>query len=209
MKLYIMPGACSMVPHVALEWAKADYELEILDHGSVKSEKYLRINPQGSVPAIVDGDTIVTQNIAVQTYIDAKYPDANIFGSDSSPAKLAEIMHWLAFINSDVHKGFGPLFGPDGFVKDKTAQDELKENAKKKIVDLLQYPNEQLGTHDYLTGTKTTADIYLYVILTWAKKMQLDLSAYENFNAFISRIESDAGLTEVIRQEGISKIESL
>lgn len=74
---------------------------------------------------------------------------------------------------------------------------------------MLQYPNEQLGTHDYLTGTKTTADIYLYVILTWAKKMQLDLSAYENFNAFISRIESDAGLTEVIRQEGISKIESL
>lgn len=209
MKLYIMPGACSMVPHVALEWAKADYELEILDHGSVKSEEYLRINPQGSVPAIVDGDTVVTQNIAVQTYIDAKYPDANIFGSDSSPAKRAEIMHWLAFINSDVHKGFEPLFGPDGFVKDKTAQDELKENAKKKIVDLLQYPNEQLGTHDYLTGTKTTADIYLYVILTWAKKMQLDLSAYENFNAFISRIESDAGLTEVIRQEGISKIESL
>lgn len=209
MKLYIMPGACSMVPHVALEWAQADYELEILDHDSVKSEEYLRINPQGSVPAIVDGDTVVTQNIAVQTYIDAKYPDANIFGATSSPAQRAEIMHWLAFINSDVHKSFGPLFGADGFVKDTAAQADLKDNAKKKIVGLLEYPNERLGTQDYLTGTKTTADIYLYVILTWAKKMKLDLSSYKNFNAFISRIESDAGLTEVIRQEGISKIESL
>lgn len=209
MKLYIMPGACSMVPHVALEWTKADYELEILDHDSVKSVEYLRINPQGSVPAIVDGDTVVTQNIAVQAYIDAKYPDANIFGSDSSPAKHAEIMQWLAFINSDVHKSFGPLFGPEGFVSDEAAQADLKEQAKKKIVGLLKYPNEQLGKQDYLTGTKTTADIYLYVILTWAKKMELDLSAYENLNAFISRIESDAGVTEVIRQEGISKIESL
>lgn len=209
MKLYIMPGACSMVPHVALEWAKADYELEILNHDSVKSEEYLRINPQGSVPAIVDGETVVTQNIAVQTYIDAKYPDANIFSANSSPAERAQIMQWLAFINSDVHKSFGPLFSPDNFVTDKDAQADLKEQAKKKIVDLLKYPNEQLGTHDYLTGTKTTADIYLYVILTWAKKMELDLSAYKNLNAFISRIESDAGVTEVIRQEGLSKIESL
>ena len=209
MKLYIMPGACSMVPHVALEWAKADYELEILNHDSVKSEEYLRINPQGSVPAIVDGETVVTQNIAVQTYIDAKYPDANIFGANNSPAERAQIMQWLAFINSDVHKSFGPLFGPDNFVTDEDAQADLKEKAKKKIVGLLKYPNEQLGTHDYLTGTKTTADIYLYVILTWAKKMELDLSAYKNLNAFISRIESDAGVTEVIRQEGLSKIESL
>lgn len=209
MKLYIMPGACSMVPHAALEWAQADYELEILDHDSVKSEEYLRINPQGSVPAIVDGDTVVTQNIAVQTYIDAKYPDANILGATSSPAQRAEIMHWLAFINSDVHKSFGPLFGADGFVKDKAAQADLEDNAKKKIVGLLEYPNEKLSTQDYLTGSKTTADIYLYVILTWAKKMKLDLSSYKNFNAFISRIESDAGVTEVIRQEGISKIESL
>ena len=74
---------------------------------------------------------------------------------------------------------------------------------------MLAYPNKQLATRDYLTGTKTTADIYLYVILTWAKKMELDLSDYQNFNAFISRIESDAGVTEVIRQEGLSKIESL
>jgi hypothetical protein len=41
------------------------------------------------------------------------------------------------------------------------------------------------------------------------KKMELDLSAYKNFSAFISGIESDAGVIEVIRQEGISKIESL
>ena len=209
MKLYIMPGACSMVPHVALEWTKEDYELEILDHDSVKLDAYLRINPQGSVPAIVDGDTIVTQNIAVQTYIDAKYPDADIFGANESPAQRAEIMQWLAFINSDVHKSFAPLFGPDGFVTDETAKADLKETAKQKIVSLLEYPNRQLATRDYLTGTKTTADIYLYVILTWAKKMELDLSSYKNFNAFISRIESDAGVTEVIRQEGISKIESL
>ncbi|MBP8032852.1 MAG: glutathione S-transferase N-terminal domain-containing protein, partial [Psychrobacter sp.] len=85
MQLYVIPETCAVVPHTALEWTSADYELKLLDHDSVKSEEYLRINPQGAVPAIVDGDTIITQNIATQVYIDAAYPDANIFGSDTSP----------------------------------------------------------------------------------------------------------------------------
>ncbi|WP_296244928.1 MULTISPECIES: glutathione S-transferase family protein [unclassified Psychrobacter] len=209
MKLYIMPGACSMVPHTALEWTGADYALEILDQDSVKSEEYLRINPQGAVPAIVDGDTIITQNIATQVYIDATYPDANIFGSDTSPAGKGEMMHWLGFLNADLHKAFAPLFGPEGFVEGDTAQESLKEKAKEKIAHLLRLPNEQLGKHDYLTGTKTTADIYLYVALTWSKKFKIDLSDYKNLDAFVKRIEEDKGLTEILRQEGLEKIGSL
>lgn len=73
----------------------------------------------------------------------------------------------------------------------------------------MRLPNEQLGKHDYLTGTKTTADVYLYVTLTWAKKLEIDLSKCDNLNAFIKRIESDRGVTEVIKQQGLEKIESL
>ena len=214
MKLYIMPGACSFVPHTALEWTGADYELEILDHDSVKSEEYLRINPQGAVPAIVDGEIVVTQNIAVQSYIDAKYPDATIFGdnvfnNNDSPAKRAELLHWLGYVNADVHKAFAPLFGANSLVADKSAQKDLKEHAKNNIISLLKFANTQLSKQDYLTGNKSTADIYLYVMLRWSKDFKLDLSAYENFNAFIKRIEEDAGVTEVIRQEGLEKIGAL
>lgn len=209
MKLYVIPGTCAIVPHTALEWTGADYELEILDHEAVKSEEYLRINPQGVVPSIVDGETIVTQNIATQVYIDANYPDANIFGTDHSPAGKAQIMHWLAFLNADVHKAYAPLFDPDGFIEEESAQEKLKAKAQANISHLLRLPNEQLGKEEYLTGSKTTADIYLYVILTWAKKFEIDLSKYHNLNGFIKRIESDAGLTAVIEQQGLEKIESL
>lgn len=209
MKLYIMPGACSMVPHTALEWTGADYELEILDQDSVKSEDYLRINPQGAVPAIVDGDTIVTQNIATQVYINANYPEANIFGADTSPAGQAKLMQWLAFLNADLHKAFGPLFAAEGFVEGDAAQENLKKKAKEKIAHLLRLPNEQLGKTDYLTGSKTTADIYLYAALTWSKKFAIDLSDYKNFDGFIKRIEEDAGVTEILRQEELEKIGSL
>ncbi|WP_201586706.1 glutathione S-transferase family protein [Psychrobacter jeotgali] len=209
MKLYVIPGTCAVVPHTALEWADADYELELLDHDSVKSEAYLRINPQGAVPSIVDGATIITQNIATQVYIDACYPDAHIFGKNDSPAEKGQLMHWLAFLNADLHKAFAPLFGPEGFIEDESAQQQLKAKAKENIAHLLRLPNEQLGKQDYLTGSKTTADIYLYITLTWAKKFEIDLSKYNNLNGFIKRIEADEGLTAVIEQQGLEKIESL
>lgn len=209
MKLYVIPGTCAVVPHTALEWTDADYELELLDHDSVKSEAYLRINPQGAVPSIVDGDTIITQNIATQVYIDACYPDAHIFGKNDSPAEKGQLMHWLAFLNADLHKAFAPLFGPEGFIEDESAQQQLKAKAKENIAHLLRLPNEQLGKQDYLTGSKTTADIYLYITLTWAKKFEIDLSKYNNLNGFIKRIEADEGLTAVIEQQGLEKIESL
>ena len=209
MQLYVIPGTCAVVPHTALEWTGADYELKLLDHDSVKSEEYLRINPQGAVPAIVDGDTIITQNIATQVYIDASYPDANIFGSDTLPAGKGELMHWLGFLNADLHKAFAPLFGPDGFVEGDAAQESLKQKAKEKIAHLLRLPNEQLGKTDYLTGSKTTADIYLYITLTWAKKFEIDLSDYKNLDTFVKRIEEDKGLTAVIEQQGLEKIKTL
>ena len=85
-------------------------------------------------------------------------------------------MHWLGFLNADLHKVFAPLFGPDSFVEGNAAQENLKQKAKEKIAHLLRLPNEQLGKTDYLTGSKTTADIYLYITLTWAKKFEIDLS---------------------------------
>lgn len=210
MKLYIMPGACSFVPHTALEWSGVDYDLVKLNHDTVKSEDYLKVNPLGTVPAIVDGDTVISQNLAVQTYIDASYPDANIFGSDKSPAGKAGVMHWLSFINSDLHKAYMPIFAPQKFVADNEKElADLKQHAKENVVKLYGYPNEQLGKQDYLANEKTTADLYLYVTLRWAKGNDIDLSKYENFNDFIARIEADASVTEVLKQEGLDKIESL
>ncbi len=206
MKLYILPGACSFVPHTALEWTGADYELEIMDHDALKSDAYLSINPQGTVPALVDGDTVVTQNIAVQTYINALYPDAKIFGANQSPVEKADIMHWLAFLNADLHKGFAPLFAPHKFVEEDTAQEDLQSNAQEKVISMLDIPNTQLGKQEYLTGSKSTADVYLYVVLRWAKKFNLNVEKYQNFNAFISRIEADKGVTAALAQEGLEKV---
>ena len=121
MKLYGLPGACSFVPHVALEWLKArenaDYEFEAVTRELIKSPKFLALNPRGAVPVLVDGDLVLSQNQAILHYLDELYPNAKLFGSKTVRDK-AKAARWLAFFNADVHKSFVPLFRLPSYAND-------------------------------------------------------------------------------------------
>lgn len=87
MKLYYMPGACSMTPHTALEWIGQPYEAQSVDRREIKSPEYLKLNPQGAVPLLVDGDLALSQNAAILAYLDARFPQVRLFGSDDLKGK--------------------------------------------------------------------------------------------------------------------------
>ncbi len=202
MKLYVLAGACSMVPHTALEWSKTDYEFEIVGRDKIKSPEYLKLNPQGAVPLLVDGDFVLSQNVAILNYLDQCFPQANIFGTGNAQAR-AKVWHWLAYANSDVHKTFSPMFSARNFVTEESSQQDLIENSRQKIIAQMAYPDSVLGQQDFLTGEITIADIYMYVLLRWARGLKIDLSEYKNLAPFFARIEGTAAVQSVIKQEGI------
>lgn len=200
MKLYAMPGACSMVPHTALEWTKADYELKLVSGKETKTPEYLALNPQGAVPLIQDGDFVLSQNVAILDYLDQTYPEAKLFGTGDVKTR-ANVKHFLAYLNSDVHKSFGPIFHADGFLSKGEGKEDLVETAKQKVAKQMQYLNDTLNGQAYLTGEMTIADVYLYVLLRWSKQIHIDLSQYANLAPFMSRVESNDNVKAVIEQE--------
>ena len=116
MKLYSKPGACSTADHIALQWAGIPFELEILTAQGSKSPEFLKLNPAGAVPVVVDGDFVLTQNAAIMGYIADSAPQAGLLG-DGSARQRAEATRWLAFCNSDLHPSFLPLFAPGLFME--------------------------------------------------------------------------------------------
>lgn len=205
MKLYAKPGACSMVPHTALEWSKEKYELELMDASKLKSPEYLKLNPQGAVPLLQDGDFVLSQNVAILEYLNTVYPEAKLFGTGDAKAQ-AKVWHFLAYLNSDVHKTFGPIFHPEGMLPKGEGKEDLVETAKQKLVKLMQYLNDSLDGQDYLTGELTIADVYMYVMLRWSKQIHLDLSQYANLAPFMTRVENNAGVQAVITQEKLKPL---
>ncbi|RDZ27691.1 glutathione binding-like protein [Lysobacter silvisoli] len=203
MKLYAKPGACSTADHIALQWTGQPFELQVMTRESMKSPEFLRINPAAAVPAVEDGDFVLTQNAAIMGYIADSYPAAQLAG-DGSPRQRATAARWLAFVNSDLHPAFLPLFAPARFAEDASHHAALKQAAHKRLRALYEAADKQLEGKQWLAGFRSYADPYLYITLRWAQAQQIDLSGLENLHAFKQRMEADAGVRAALEAEGLS-----
>ena len=62
LNLYYLPGACSLVPHVALEWTGAEYQAVEVPRDSLQSPEFLALNPLGQVPVLVDAGQVLSDS---------------------------------------------------------------------------------------------------------------------------------------------------
>lgn len=203
MKLYTKPGACSLADHIALQWTGKPFDVQVLTAAEMKQPDYLTINPSGAVPALVDGDFTLTQNAAILNYIVDTHPESGL-GGDGSAKGRAEVNRWLAFANSDIHPTYWPLFGATGYLKEPALIEQSKDVARKKLRGLYERADQQLADRDWIAGTRSIADPYLYVTLRWAEKIGVDLSGLDHLVAFRKRMDADAGVQRALKSEGLA-----
>lgn len=203
MKLYYMPGACPLATHIVLAWTGAECEGVKLDHAALHQPDFLRINPMGAVPALeVDGE-ILTQNAGILTYLAEAHPDAGLLG-DGSPRAAAEVHRWLGFVNSDMHPAFKPLFGATTYLGDDAVIEKTKAHAKTQLRKMFEIVDAQLKGRDWVTGTRSIADAYLYVMIRWAHAVGVDLSGLDEVARYYDRMTADAGVAEALKVEGLA-----
>lgn len=202
MKLYTSPGACSTADHIVLQWIGVPYEAQIVSADDRKQSWYRALNPGGSVPVLQVGDWSLTQNAAILNYLADKFPNAKL-GGDGSPESRAEVNRWLAFVNSDIHPTFWPLFGSTAALGGE-AEAKAKAAAKQKLRGYFERIDGQLAGKDWLTGSRSVADPYLYITCRWAKATGVDLSGFDNLANFVARMEADPGVQKALKDEGLS-----
>lgn len=202
MKLYYLPGACSMADHIALEWVGKPYEAHPVAREALRSPDYLKLNPSGQVPAlVVEDDWVLTQNVAILNYLMDSFPEAGLDGK-GSPRERAEVNRWLCFLNADVHAAFKPLFGPQRFIADESQHAALQDSARTHLRAHFERLDGQLSDRPWLTGHRSVADAYLFVVMRWAKAKQVNLGGLDHLEAFFSRMQADPGVQAAMKAEG-------
>lgn len=205
MKLYYRPGSSSLTIHLTLEVFGLNYQSELIAKEDLKSPEYLKLNPQGLVPCIVDDDeTVVTQNLAILQYLDAKFPQAKIFGAEDLATKTLA-WRWLAFCNTDLHKSFVPIFHRNMYSDDAEVNAKIKEVTAQKIKSQLALFEAQLNGKDYLAGNISAADLYLFVILRWARHFKFLPEKADNLNALFDRLFANPSIYKILEKEGLLK----
>ena len=201
MKLYYMPGACSLASHIALHWAGLDHEAERLNHESVHGAAYLEINPKGAVPALqLDEGRVITESLAVLEYIADVGKDPAL-GADG-PIEWAYLNERLAELVSDVHKAWGPVFAPMRYTTKEANYDDVKQAAFAQLDKQYERMDKQLGGKTWsLFDRRTVADAYLFVMCRWKDNSPTKLSAYPALAAFKARLDADPGVKLAVDAE--------
>jgi glutathione S-transferase len=202
MKLYYSPGACSLSPHIALLEAGLPYDLVRVDLKAKKLENgddYLKVNPKGQVPALgLDSGELLTEGPVIVQMIADKAAAKNLAPANGSVERY-RLQELLNFITTELHKNFSPLFQP-------ALTDETKGFFKDRLMGKFKYLDSQLAGQDYLMGKQfTVADGYLFVMLKWADRTGMDLSALKNLMAFKARVEARPKVQEALTKEGLLK----
>ena len=202
MKLYYFTGACSLASNIALREGGLPFELVKVDRRTRKAADgldYNEVNPKGYVPALtLDNGEVLTENVAVLQYIADRNPAAKLAPAAGTMERY-HLVEWLAFINSEIHKNFSPLFRED-------AHDEVKQYARKLLSARLDYLNRAIGNRAFLTGEQfTVADAYLFTVLGWGRHANFDIGRWPQLQRYVERVGERPHVIEALKSEGLLK----
>jgi glutathione S-transferase len=200
MKLYFSPGACSLSPHIILHESGLQFTTEKVDlrgKQTASGEDYLGINPKGYVPALeTDEGVLLTEGPAIVQYLADKVPEKQLAPANGTIERY-QVMSWLTFIGTEIHKNYSPLFNP-------ASSDEVKNNAKQNLTKRYGYVEKMLDGREYLAGSQfSVADAYLFVVTNWAGMLKIDMSDFPNIGAFQKRIAARPAVQQALKAEGL------
>ncbi|MFV0293387.1 MAG: glutathione S-transferase family protein [Paracoccus sp. (in: a-proteobacteria)] len=203
--LYYALGACSLAPHIVLEWIGAPYEAVKVQYGS---RELLAVNPAGAVPTLREDDGwLLTQAGAILDYLAQKHPEAGLSGGESLREK-AEAHRWSAFFTSDLHASFWPVFLPQRYTTDpaEEARAAVMAAGHKLVGKQIGILNTHMEGRDWILsgdrGTRSIIDAHAFPMIRWAIRMLPEgLTDYPNVQALHDRLAADPAVQKVLADE--------
>lgn len=202
MKLYYMPGACSLATHIVMRESGQKVELEKVgrDKKTESCANFLEISPKGYVPALrLDDGDILTENVVVHNYLADLKPESKLAPAPGTKARLKQDELAL-YITTEIHKTYSPLFNP-------ATPDEVKKGQKDKLAQRYDLIEKLLSDgRPYLTGQNfATVDSYLFTVTRWGAAVGLDLSAFPRLLEFQKRVAARPAVHAALEAEGLLK----
>lgn len=178
-ELFFAPGSCAFAPLVALEETGAEFEAKrlVLADGDQRRPEFLAINPLGRVPALIVDGTVITEVIAVLSFIAHRFPDARLlpFNDLAALGKCYEMMAWLA-TNQQIF--IAQLWRTDRFVDEPETMSALREAALDRLKAGFAQIESRIAGPWVMGEEYSTVDPYLGVFHRWAERLQLDTSQW-------------------------------
>ena len=166
--LYYAPHTCSLAPYIALEEAKADFNPYKVNFaaGEQNSAKYKELNPKGRVPALATNKGVMSENVAILSYIAAEFPEAKLAPEDAWHNGL--MVAFNAYLASTVHVNHAHNRRGYRWSDDPAVIEGMTHKVAKNMDDCFTLIEADYLKGPYVMGKQfTVADAYLFTIANW------------------------------------------
>jgi glutathione S-transferase len=203
--LYYYPGNASLLPHMMMREIGAPFELRLVDRDrdAQKSADYLKLNPNGRIPVLVDGELVLFETAAISLHLADKYPEAGLAPIAGSTER-AEFYKWMVHLTNTPQAEFRAWFYPHEHATEEAAAPSVKHAAEQRLNRMFDIISEQLGDKRWLLGDRFSAvDLFLLMLIRWGRGMPRPPREIPNLNAFAERVLARPAVQEAFQAEGI------
>lgn len=207
--LHYHPGNASFTPHVLLRELGLPFRLQWVDRaqGAHKSAEYLKLNPNGQIPVLVDGDLVLYETVAIVLHLVDAHPQAGLAPAPGS-AERAHFYKWLVWMTNTLQATLMLYFYPERWFAAGHAEAaaQLKAQAERKVGECLAQLNDLLAGHGgpWLMGERFGAlDIFGFMLCRWTRGFAASRPAreYPHLGPWLQRVLQRPATQQAIEAE--------
>jgi glutathione S-transferase len=209
-KLHYHPGNASLTPHMLLEEIGAPFELVFVDRANAahKSPAYLKLNPNGQIPVLVDGNFVLYETAAICLYLADRFPEAKL-GPPLQTPERAHFYQWLIWCTNTLQAMLLHYFYPERIVDDgdEGAATQVKKRAEARAGAMLDRLDEQIASHggDWLLGSTFSAvDPYVLMLCRWTRNFARPARSLPHLAPYLQRMLARAAVQRAFATEKLS-----
>jgi glutathione S-transferase len=204
-KLHYFPGNASFAPHVIINEAGAEVELVLVDRtkNAQKDPKYLKINPAGRIPTLIDSDLVLFESAAICMHLTDKHPGAGLAPPLGTHAR-AHFYKWMMYFTNSIQPDVMIFHYTARYTTNEVGVPEMKFRADQRIQHWFDIVEENMETGPYLLGnTYSAADIYLTMLCRWGRLQNPKPASRPKIGKLVDLVLARPAVQKTIKAEGI------
>ena len=205
--LYYSPGTASLVVHLALLEIGAPYRLELVDFAkkAQRSEAYLRLNPQGTVPTLLIDGQPYAESVALLMMLSDRHPESRLAPAVGSAARH-EWYQWLVYLGNALGATYRFWFYPS-----ELGAEEHPPAVRAGLQARIEAVWDRIDAHLAARGPNlqgaqlSAADLLLLMYMRWSRNMPRTALEWPALKQFATRMRSRASWQRLCELEGLTE----
>jgi glutathione S-transferase len=209
-QLYYSPGSASLVPHMLLEEIGVSFELVLVDRASAanRTPEYLKLNPNGQIPVLVDGGFVLYETAAICLYLADRFPEKKLAPPLGTPGR-AIFYQWMAWCTNTPQAMLMHYFYPERMVDDgdAAAAAQVKRRAEARVGNMLEVLDQQLASHGghWVLGANFSAvDPYALMLCRWTRNFARPARSRPHIAPYLQRMLARPAVQRAFAAERLS-----